>query len=198
MSPELPQYIISDLPEEMGPITQWMDFSNKSPQDPLYNADGKGVTGLMKDECGSNILTEVALLRSKCYCLSVLSFLRAYGLDTNLETCAEYELKCKGAPIPKDFVKRCDVIRNYFKCLGDNTVESITFSRIASHNQTVQRETATRNCISAYCDKRHYAVCGNHTVSHREGLPRDIPCPDPIECLFTQAMWNWLHGTPKL
>ena len=165
-----------------------MDFSNKHPADPLFNSTFRGQPGYFKDEMGSSTLHQMIALRTKCYFLQAIpSPLLETAKKESFDNCY---IKCKGAPIPRDALLKQKVGQSFINSLKNDCVGSIKFNTISCKNQTVMLEQNTKRVISSFCDKRKYAVCGNHTVSHYFTSETNISCPEPYECQFLQKLFN--------
>lgn len=157
-------------------ISDWMDFSNKKKDDPLFDITKSGTPGFMKDEMGSSKLCQVISLRTKCYYLQTIE-------DQDI-------MKCKGAPIPKQQTLKERVRDSYVESILNDCVGSIEVNRLACKGQTISFQTVNKKCISSFCDKRRYCVCTNHTVSHFDNLEGDISCPRPSECHFMKKYFK--------
>lgn len=76
------------------------------------------------------------------------------------------------------------ICKSFVDCLKSDEIGSVSFKRLAAHNQNISLETCKKKVISSYCDKRKYANCGIHTVSHYPNSVKNIDCPYPFECNF--------------
>ena len=165
-----------------------MDFSNKHPADPLFNPTFKGQPGYFKDEMGSSKLHQIIALRTKCYFIEAIP--SPLLKETKKRTFDRMYIKCKGAPIPSESLLKEKVGLSFVNSLKNDSVGSINFNTLSCKNQTVMLEQNTKRVISSFCDKRKYAICGNHTVSHYFTAKTNIDCPEPYECRFLQKMFK--------
>ena len=163
----------------MRKISDWMDFSNKKKEDPLFDSTKSGSPGYMKDEMASSTLCQVIALRTKCYYLQSIN-----------DEEEKHVMKCKGAPIPKEKTLKDRVCDSYVASILNNSIGSIGLNRLACKGQTISLQSVSKKCISSFCDKRRYCVCTNHTVSHLDKLEGNVDCPRPSECLFMQKYFK--------
>ena len=110
----------------------------KSIRRPLPNGKNKKVIGLMKDELGGNIMTELAALRPETY-----SYLMD---DGNSDKNAKGTKKC--------VIKRRLKFNNYKDCLLNNEIILKTQQRFKSEADNVYTEEVNKIALSSSDDKR--------------------------------------------
>ena len=129
----------ADITQELKKLSDFFDFSNYSPQHPLYSSQNKKVPGLFKDEAGGEIITEFVGLRSKMY-----SFVFAHGAESKA---------AKG--VKRNVIKNELHHADYKKCLFQSEQMEHAFRTISSKAHNVATNESRKVSLSPFDDKRY-------------------------------------------
>ena len=123
-------------------VEERFDTSNYDVDTPLTKGKNKKVIGLMKDELGGGIITEIVALRSRTY---------SYMTDKFIEMkMAKGTKKC--------VIKKMLKFEDYKKCLFDNKLMLKSQQKFKSENHEVYTENINKIALSSNDDKRIVAL----------------------------------------
>ncbi|XP_069950770.1 uncharacterized protein [Cherax quadricarinatus] len=137
------------------PLLGYMDFSNFSPEHPLYDDSRKGELGLLKSEMCDNHISELIALKAKMYSVKIA------GRSTNVS-------RAKG--IPSQFMPLLTHAR-YKNVLSNVDRELFTCKSIGNVKGEICTVKINKRGLSAFDDKRYHL---NTNESLAYGHP-DIP-----------------------
>lgn len=147
--------------ETLKKLTPIMDFSNYSPDHPLFNGTHrKMIPGFFKDETPNCDIVECIALRSKCYITRTKKNLLS--------------ARCKG--IAKRVVKKF-TIENYRACLLQMSKQYASMRRIRSKNHILTTIEVRKISLSSYDQKRHIFSCGIHSAPFGSIYISNDSCP---------------------
>ena len=142
-----------DIPDD---VECKFDTSNYEVNRPLPMGKNKKVIGLMKDELGGKIITEIATLRPKTY-----SYLTEDGRE---------DKKAKGTK--KCVIKKMIKFNDYKKCLLNDEVIFKSQQRFISKKHDVYNENINKIALSSNDDKR--IVSSDKITSYPYGYKGEI------------------------
>jgi hypothetical protein len=168
--------------EALEPINYLMDYSNLSPDHPLYSTSVKAHVGYLKEENEfKNQIVEACLIRSKCYSLRTVprkpyqsSKIFLKNIDKLIK---KTESKCKGTK--KASVKEIS-FDDYKKVLytPQNFIGTQTVIRSIAHKIYTIKQT--RRFFQSFDDKNWIKRCQIHSYPY--GHYAITTLPDPSYC----------------
>jgi hypothetical protein len=148
-------------------IKKYLDFSNYSPDHPMYSNRYKATLGYFKDElAGKYLCTEFIGLKSKCYAMNLM----------NINSHKTNEKKiCKG--LGRVAIRNRLKFKHYKKSLYKAEIKRFDFQSIRSKKQHISTVRLNKQVITHFDSKRWIYSCGIHSEPFgKHNLTYLTPC----------------------
>jgi len=134
-------------------MSEFMDYSNYSKENPYFDETNKAQLGYFKDEidCNSECIEYVGL-RSKCYALKIKNVLTE-----------KYDFKKTAKGLGKMAIKNRLKFREYKKCLFNQKDIRHYYTGIVSQKHNLYTVVRNKKALSCFDSKRYMLPCGLHS-----------------------------------